>query len=83
MFPNYHQMKTKLDTLKEAAARNDWRKAIAIAAKFPRLGAYKADIERAHMAYTYPHFLEQTGRDVEDCKAQGRAALIKSYKLTA
>lgn len=74
-------MDTKIQTLKAAAAAGEWQKAIAIAARFPRLGEHKAAIERAHMAYTNPRFLAQLGRDADTCKADGRAALVARYKL--
>lgn len=73
---------TKLSLLRDAAAAGDWRRAIAIAARFPRLdAAHKAAIERAHMAYTNPHFVRQTGRDVAACIAAGQAALTAAYRL--
>ncbi len=74
-------MQTKLQTLKDAAATNDWRKAIAIAARFPRLGAHRGAILDAHMAYTNPRFLVQVGKDVDVCKQLGRDALIAAYSI--
>ena len=74
-------MRTKLQTLKETAAAGDWRKAIAIAARFPRLGAYRGAILDAHMAYTNPRFMAQIGRDAGDCIAAGKSALIAAYGL--
>ena len=35
---------TKLDTLKAAAAAGDWQRAVAIAARFPRLGAHRTSL---------------------------------------
>jgi len=74
-------MKTKLDTLRDAAARGDWRGAIAIAARFPQLGAHRAAVLDAHTAYTNPRFLAQLGRDPEACISAGRSALIAAYRL--
>ncbi len=74
-------METKLQTLKNAAACGDWQKAIAIAARFPRLGEYKEAITRAHMAYTNPRFIVQIGRDVDLCIDAGKSALIVAYRL--
>ena len=74
-------MKTKLQTLKDAAALGDWQRAISIAAKFPRLGEFKEDITRAHTAFTNPRFLSQIGRDVNCCIEAGKSALIAAYSL--
>lgn len=73
-------MKKKIDILRELMASNDWDKAISLAAKFPRLGGHKDAILRAHTAYTNPRFLTQIGRDVEQCKQLGIAALVIAYK---
>ena len=72
-------MKTKLETLKEAARSEDWKKAISIAAKFPRLGSIRNAVLDAHMAYTNPRFLTQIGKSVEECINAGKLALIKRY----
>lgn len=74
-------METKLQTLKNAAASGDWKKAIAIAARFPRLGAYRNAVLDAHTAYTNPRFMAQIGRNVSICIETGKAALIEAYKL--
>jgi len=74
-------MKTKLDTLRDAADRGDWRGAIAIAARFPQLGAHRAAVLDAHTAYTNPRFLAQLGRDPAAAIAEGRAALIAKYRI--
>ncbi len=76
-------METKLQTLKNAVACGDWRKAIAIAAKFPRLGEYRNAILDAHAAYTNPRFMAQIGRDVDACIDAGKSALIAAYRLDA
>jgi hypothetical protein len=74
-------METKLQTLKNAASAGDWQKAIAIAARFPRLGAHRNAVLDAHSAYTNPRFLTQTGRDVNACIDAGKSALIAAYSL--
>ena len=74
-------METKLDLLKNAAARNDWRGAIAIAARFPRLGVIRGAVLDAHTAYTNPRFLSQVGRCPDACIAAGRSALIAAYRI--
>lgn len=74
-------MKTKLSSLKEAAHRGNWRLAISIANKFPRLGIYKEAITRANLAYTNPRFLVQIGKDVDLCINAGKVALIEAYRI--
>lgn len=74
-------MQTKIDQIREAAARDDWRAAVAIAARFPRLGAIRGAVLDAHTAYTNPRFLAQIGRSPEACIEAGRSALIAAYRL--
>lgn len=74
-------MRTKLSILLDAAAAGDWRKAISVASKFHDLGAHKADISRAQMAYTNPRFVVQIGKDVSSCIEAGKSALIVRYSI--
>jgi hypothetical protein len=74
-------MDTKLQTIKNAAASGDWKKAISIAARFPRLGAYRNAILDAHLAYTNPRVLAQIGKSPELCIDAGRRALIAAYSI--
>jgi hypothetical protein len=74
-------MDSKLSTLKAAAAAGDWQKAVAIAARFPQLGAERAAILNAHAAFTNPRFCRQVRRCPEADIAAGRAALIAKYRL--
>jgi hypothetical protein len=74
-------METKLQTLKNAAATGDWKRAISIAARFPRLGVYRNAVLDAHSAYTNPRFMAQIGRDVDACIEAGKLALIAAYRL--
>jgi hypothetical protein len=79
IFAYNKSMQTKLQTLKDAANSGDWQKAIAIAAKFPRLGSYKNAILDAHVAYTNPRWAIQFGKDLETYKNQGIKALKKAF----
>ena len=72
---------TKLSKLKEAAACGDWRLAVSIAAKFPVLGKHKAAIMSAQEAYARPDFQRQVGKDPEQLKAAGIAALKEKYHV--
>lgn len=56
-----------------------WREALALAARFPRLGDHKAAIVRGHEAYAHPRFYESLGRDPLTLQAAGRAALEARY----
>ena len=72
---------TNLDELKKYAAQNDWRAAMRIAAKFPRLGAEKAAITRAWEAMNRPDFYRQIGRNPDDLIDAGIAALRQKYGI--
>ena len=74
-------MDTKLSAVTAAMDAGDWQRAIALAAKFPRLGAHRNAILDAHSAYTNPRFLTQIGRDVGACIEAGKLALIAAYGL--
>ena len=74
-------MDTKLSAVTAAMDAGDWQRAIALAAKFPRLGAHRNAILDAHGAYTNPRFLTQIGRDVGACIEAGKEALRTAYKF--
>lgn len=74
-------MQTKLDKLKAAAAAGRWDDALAIAAKFPRLGEHAAAIKRAHEALHSPGFFRQIGRDPDMLVQIGIDALRERYGL--
>lgn len=72
---------SKLSKLRAAAAENDWRGAMAIAARFPDLGAHKVQIMRAWEAYTRPDFQRQLGRDQAQLIESGIQALRERYHV--
>lgn len=76
-------METKLAKLKAAAAAGDWAAALAIAARFPRLGDEAADIKRAHECLNGQgrSFYAQIGRDPEALIQTGIDALRRKYRL--
>ena len=51
------QPETKLSQLRAHMEAGEWEKAIAIAARFPRLGAIRNAVLDAHMAVTNPRFV--------------------------
>ena len=70
---------TKLSIVKAHMAQNEWDDALRLAAKFPQLGEERNAILSAHGAYTNPRFYTQIGKDIEQLKAAGRAALIHRF----
>ncbi len=70
---------TKLEQLKHQMNKGNWRKALSIAAKFPRLGDDKDTIALAHEAYEHPQFYKQLGHDIDALISNGIDALIKRY----
>lgn len=72
---------TKLAQLRAHFAAGDLRAAIAIAARFPRLGAIRNAVLDAHTAFTNPRFLTQLGRDPQACIDAGCSALIAAFSL--
>lgn len=74
-------MKSKLSILKEYALKNDWKNAIKIASKFPRLGEERGAILDAHMAITNPRFCLSIKKDPELLIQNGVAALKLKYNL--
>lgn len=74
-------MQTKLQTLKDAAARQHWQGALRIAAKFADLGEHKAAIVRGHEAYSNARFAKQLGRIPANDIEAGIEALCARYSL--
>ena len=74
-------MKTKLSAVQEAFIAGDFKKAIALAAKFRDLGAERNAILDAHTAYTNPRWVVGLGKSVDDCIAAGINALRTRYKF--
>lgn len=72
-------METKLEMVRRALRANDPKKAIAIAARFPRLGAWRDAILDAHMAYTNPRFCMALHKDPAALIAAGRIAIFAAF----
>lgn len=77
----HHTMQTKLQSLKDAAARQDWQSALRIAATFADLGEHKAAIVRGHEAHSNARFAKQLGRDPQGDIEAGILALCARYSL--
>jgi len=70
---------TKLSQLRQLMAAGDWDRAIAFAAKFPRLGDDGPAIMRADKAIKNPVFYRQLRKDPDALRAAGVAALRSRY----
>ena len=75
--------KTKLQKLREAWTGGDFIGALSIAAKFPRLGVQKEDVERAWAAWQNPAFYRSIGRDPMHTLLIGLQAISIKYNLEA
>lgn len=71
--------KRKIDTLRVAMGVGNWKKAVSIASKFPRLGEHKKAIKQGQDAYTSPHFAKQLGMDPVEIQAAAQAAVVKGW----
>lgn len=70
---------TKLAAIRTAMSEEDWDKALALAARFQRLGKFAVDIRRASDALKKPDNYRQLGFDVDELRAKGIAALKERY----
>lgn len=73
------QPETKLSKLRAHMEAGEWEKAIAIAARFPRLGAIRNAVLDAHMAITNPRFVVGLRKDPSALIEAGKAALAGAY----
>ena len=71
--------RTKIEQLREYMAAEDWRSAMRMASKFPRLGTIRGAVLDAQMAFTNPRFAEQIGKNPQVLIEAGRAALVAQY----
>lgn len=72
-------MRPKIELLREAMAADDWRLAVAIASRFPRLGAARDAVLGAREAFERPDFQRQIGREPVAMIESGKAALRVQY----
>jgi len=70
----------KIDQLHAYMAAGDWPRALALAARFPRLGPHRDAIVRGHEALVHPRFYAQVGRDPLAAVTAGIAALRARYR---
>ena len=74
-------MQTKLSILKNHASTGDWKRAIAIAAKFHDLGEQRNAILDAHIALTNPRWTRGLGKNVDAVVSAGILALCARYGI--
>jgi len=74
-------MQTKLSQLHDLMTQGKWNKALAFAAKFPRLGKHRNAILDGHLACSNPRWIAGLGRDVNVCIDTGIKALHIRYKI--
>jgi hypothetical protein len=72
-------MQTKLSTLQAAFDAGNFKKAVAIAARFQDLGKERNAILDAHTAFTNPRWVVGLGKSVDKCIADGVDALRTRY----
>jgi hypothetical protein len=70
---------TKTSIIRGHMEAGDWRKAISVAARLPRLDVHRVAILSAQGAYTNPGFYRQIGKDPETLIAAGKAALLERF----
>lgn len=73
------RMETKLSQLQAAYSAGNIRQAVAIAARFPRLGEIRNQVLDAQLAFTNPAFCRGIKKDPERLIEAGRAAIEAAY----
>ena len=69
----------KIDILRVHMERGEWDKALALAARFPRLGEHRDAIIGGHNARLYPRFYREIGKDPDAVYQAGIDALKARY----
>lgn len=72
-------MQTALARLIKFMQAKDWKRALALAARWHDLGEQKRAIVGAHEALAHPNFYRQLGHDPEAMVQAGIAALLARY----
>ena len=69
----------KVEQLRAMMEAGDWRGALHMAAKFPRLGAHRDAIQRGWEALARPAFYRELGKDPDALVLAGIDALRERY----
>jgi hypothetical protein len=70
---------TKTSIIRAHMASGDWRKAIGVASRLPRLDKHREAILDAQGAYTNERFYRQIHKDPSLLIAAGHAALVDRF----
>lgn len=71
-----------IDQLRAHWAAGDYRKALKLAASWPRLGKHKNAIQQGWAAASNPRIYAEMGKDVDALVAKGLDAIQDRYTLT-
>ena len=74
-------MQTALQKLKAYWAAANYRAALKLAAKWPRLGEHRDAIQKGWAAASRPDFYRELGQDPDALEAAGVAAVADRYNL--
>lgn len=74
-----HDPRSKTSIIQGHIASGDWRNAIRVAARLPRLDEHRKAILDAQGAYENPRFYTQIGKDPAGLIAAGHAALVERF----
>jgi hypothetical protein len=74
-----HDPRTKTSIIRGHIAAGDWRNAIRVAARLPRLDKHREAVLDAQGAYTNPGFYAQIGKDAATLIEAGAAALRERF----
>ena len=74
-------MTTKISRVRELMAAGEETAALALVARFPRLGAERETITRGHAARSNPAFYAELGYDVDALVADAVAAIRAKYRI--
>jgi hypothetical protein len=74
-----HDPRTKTSIIQAHMAAGDWRNAIRVAARLPRLDRHRRAILDAQGAYENPGFYAQIGKDAATLIEAGAAALRERF----
>lgn len=69
----------KIDRLRDLMRAGRWDAALALAARWPRLGDHAQAIRLGHEAAAHPGFYRQLGKDPEQMREAGITALRERY----
>jgi len=74
-----HDPRTKTSIIRGHMAAGDWRNAVRVAARLPRLDKHRAAVLDAQGAYENPGFYAQIGKDAATLIEAGAAALCERF----